>query len=61
MLKYVLQNMANWIHKYISAQDELGPVNSDVRIHRVFYSVCQALFYIVAFRHKSFVKKKKSK
>lgn len=53
--------MADWIHSYISAQDELGPINNDVRIHRVFYSMCQALFYVIAFRHKDFVYSKRSK
>lgn len=53
--------MAEWIHTYNSNQDGLECVNSDVRVHSVFYSVCQALFYIVSFRHKALVKSKKSK
>lgn len=57
----VLQGLAKWIHDYINTQDELGVVNSDVRVHKVFYSVCQALFYIVVFRHKDFICKKKGK
>lgn len=57
----VLQGLAQWIHDYINTQDELGVVNSDVRVHKVFYSVCQALFYIVVFRHKDFICKKKGK
>lgn len=55
----VLQGLSQWIHDYINTQDELGMVNSDVRVHKVFYSVCQALFYIVVFRHKDFVHKRK--
>jgi RNA polymerase I-specific transcription initiation factor RRN3 len=61
MLKGTLQEMGNWIHSYIGEQDGLECVNSDVRIHRVFYAVCQALFYIVSFRHKELVNTKKSK
>lgn len=57
--KVVLQGLSQWIHDYINTQDELGMVNSDVRVHKVFYSVCQALFYIVVFRHKDFVHRRK--
>jgi RNA polymerase I-specific transcription initiation factor RRN3 len=60
MLKGTLQEMGNWIHSYIGEQDGLECVNSDVRIHRVFYAVCQALFYIVSFRHKELVNTKKN-
>lgn len=59
MLKGTLQQMADWIHKYISTQDGLECVNSDVRVHSVFYSVCQALFYVVAFRQKDLLNSKK--
>ncbi|KAG5889235.1 hypothetical protein JTB14_006371 [Gonioctena quinquepunctata] len=58
-LKGTLQQLAEWIHSYISNQDGLECINSDVRVHQVFYSVCQALFYIVAFRHKDLVNYKK--
>ena len=60
MLKGTLQQMADWIHAYIATQDGLECVNSDLRIHVVFYTVCQALFYVVAFRHKDLVNTKKS-
>ncbi|CAG9821895.1 unnamed protein product [Phaedon cochleariae] len=60
MLKGTLQQLAEWIHFYISTQEEIECVNSDVRIHQVFYSVCQAVFYIVAFRHKDLVNSKKN-
>lgn len=58
-LKSVLQQLTNWIHTYISTQDGLECVNSDLRTHSVFYSMCQALFYTVTFRHKELVKNKK--
>ncbi|XP_057658400.1 RNA polymerase I-specific transcription initiation factor RRN3 isoform X2 [Diorhabda carinulata] len=60
MLKGTLQQLAEWIHSYILAQDGLEYVNSDIRAHSVFYSVCQALFYVIAFRHKDFVTSKKN-
>ncbi|KAF7267870.1 RNA polymerase I-specific transcription initiation factor RRN3 homolog Tif-IA [Rhynchophorus ferrugineus] len=59
MLKGTLQQMAEWIHSYAAHQDGLDSVNTDVRVHLVFYSVCQSLFYIVAFRHKDLVASRK--
>lgn len=61
MVKGTMQQIAEWIHSYIATQDGLECVNSDVRVHAVFYSVCQALFYLVAFRHKDLIESKKSK
>lgn len=61
MLKTTIERMAGWIHSYITTQDGLESLNSDVRVHAVFYSVCQALFYVVAFRHKDLVNTRKSK
>lgn len=55
----VIGEMSNWIHSYIAAQDSLECANSDVRVHTVFYAVCQALFYVIAFRHKGLVDTKK--
>lgn len=53
--------MSTWVHSYISSQDSLECANSDVRVHTVFYSVCQAMFYLLAFRHKDIMEGKKSK
>lgn len=61
MVKGTLQQMAEWIHSYISTQDGLECVNSDVRVHAVFYSTCQALFYVVAFRQKDLLDSRKSR
>jgi hypothetical protein len=61
MLKASIAEMSTWIHKYISSQDGLEYINSDVRVHCVFYTVCQTLFYVVAFRHCDLVHTKKSK
>ncbi|EFA10824.2 RNA polymerase I-specific transcription initiation factor RRN3 [Tribolium castaneum] len=60
MLKGTLQQMAEWIHSYIATQDGLECVNSDLRLHSVFYTVCQALFYVISFRHKDLVNTKKN-
>lgn len=60
-LKSRLSDMNAWILNYIASQDGLECVNSDVRVHTVFYAVCQALFYVIAFRHKDLVNSKSSK
>nr|AEE63061.1 unknown [Dendroctonus ponderosae] len=60
VLKGTMQQMADWIHSYMKNQDGLECVNSDLRVHSVFYSVCQALFYLLAFRHKDLVESKKN-
>ncbi|XP_015115100.1 RNA polymerase I-specific transcription initiation factor RRN3 [Diachasma alloeum] len=60
LITRVIQEMSTWIHSYIAAQDSLECANSDIRIHTVFYSICQALFYVIAFRHKDLVDAKKN-
>lgn len=52
--------MSNWIHSYIQ-QDNLQGVNTDLRAHVVFYFICQAMFYLIAYRHKELTDGKKSK
>ena len=59
MLKGTLQQMASWIHVYISGQDLLDCVDYNVNVHVVFYSMCQGLFYIIAFRQKDLINTKK--
>ncbi|XP_022920873.1 RNA polymerase I-specific transcription initiation factor RRN3 [Onthophagus taurus] len=60
MLKGTLQQMSTWAHSYISTLDEVECVNFDVRTHSVFYSVCQAIFYVIAFRQKDLFNTKKN-
>lgn len=60
LLKATLSEMSMWIHSYICSQDSLECANSDVRVHAVFYAVCQAMFYLIAFRHKHLVETKKN-
>jgi RNA polymerase I-specific transcription initiation factor RRN3 len=54
-LKASIAEMSTWIHSYIYSQDGLECMNSDVRVHSVFYTICQTLFYVIAFRHCDFV------
>lgn len=52
-----------WCNNYINSVDKsVKVVNEDLlRWHAVFYSVCQALFYIVSFRHQDLMDNKRSK
>ncbi|XP_066147081.1 RNA polymerase I-specific transcription initiation factor RRN3 [Euwallacea fornicatus] len=60
LVKASMYQMAEYIHAYIANQDAVECLNSDLKAHRVFYSVCQALFYLVAFRHRDLIKSKKN-
>ncbi|KDR09373.1 hypothetical protein L798_00940, partial [Zootermopsis nevadensis] len=60
LLKASVAEMSAWVHTYISSQDGLECANSDVRVHSVFYTVCQTLFYVIAFRHHDLVHSKKN-
>lgn len=51
--------MCPWIHYYINSQEDTSKVVVDAHIHGAFYSVCQAVFYVVAFRHKELTDSKK--
>ncbi|XP_014676393.1 PREDICTED: RNA polymerase I-specific transcription initiation factor RRN3-like [Priapulus caudatus] len=50
-VRTVLTAMAAWIHRYIDGGvDALA--RPDRAAHLAFYAACQALFYVVAFRHE---------
>lgn len=55
--------MSLWCNNYINSVDKsVKVVNEDLlRWHAVFYSICQALFYIVSFRHQDLMDNKRSK
>ncbi|KAG8265965.1 DNA independent RNA polymerase I transcription factor [Homalodisca vitripennis] len=53
-VKDMLSQLSAWIHGYISNSDTQTPT-CNPRAHAVFYSACQALFYLIAFRHKEIV------
>ncbi|ETN66338.1 transcription initiation factor RRN3 [Anopheles darlingi] len=50
-LKTMLQELSQWVHGYIQRSDSMHH-NQTLKAHLVFYSVCQAIFYVVAFRSK---------
>lgn len=48
-LKSMLLEMSHWVHNYIQRSDSMHH-NQSLKAHLLFYSVCQAIFYVVAFR-----------
>ncbi|XP_064617684.1 RNA polymerase I-specific transcription initiation factor RRN3-like [Liolophura sinensis] len=56
-LKACLELMSTWVHRYLLQANRL--TRADVRHHGPFYSVCQAIFYVFAFRHKEILDSEK--
>ncbi|KAL0266686.1 UNVERIFIED_CONTAM: hypothetical protein PYX00_009163 [Menopon gallinae] len=52
-LKNYLTKMGDWINNYISSHRDLSESNPSA--HSVFYFMCQAVFYLIAFRHEDLV------
>ena len=51
--------MVQWIHDYIDEEDSKSGVLKDrEKIHRVFYAVCQNIFYLLTFRHREILGQK---
>ncbi|XP_043949730.1 RNA polymerase I-specific transcription initiation factor RRN3 isoform X2 [Drosophila biarmipes] len=46
---YYLKELSKWAHNYIDDSGEYNQ-NCSLKAHLVFYSVCQAVFYLIAFR-----------
>lgn len=59
-VKTYLSKMAEWCHSYVAAQEMPSTTNSK-NPHTVFYSVCQCLFYLIAFKHKELFMNEKGK
>lgn len=49
-VKNYLKELCNWAHQYTQKCDAIK--NHILKAHTVFYSICQAIFYIVAFRSR---------
>lgn len=59
VVKDTMTEMSKWIQSYIDNEDGSKRCDlQDKRIHGVFYTTCQALFYVIAFRHKDLVQNK---
>ncbi|XP_059486415.1 RNA polymerase I-specific transcription initiation factor RRN3 [Neocloeon triangulifer] len=52
----IIAQMCEWCHAYLAMHDV---PSCDVKAHGVFYSVCQSLFYIIAFRHAELLRTEK--
>ncbi|XP_008119876.1 RNA polymerase I-specific transcription initiation factor RRN3 [Anolis carolinensis] len=51
-VKACLDLLVNWLHLYIDNQGSGSKAFCDVALHGSFYAACQAVFYVVIFRHK---------
>ncbi|XP_061455732.1 RNA polymerase I-specific transcription initiation factor RRN3 isoform X1 [Rhineura floridana] len=51
-VKTCLDLVVSWLHTYIDNQDTGSKAFCDVALHGPFYAACQAVFYVVIFRHK---------
>ena len=60
VVKAYIREMCLWCHQYIQRCDSGQNVNS-LKVHTVFYSVCQAVFYLIAFRSRDLTNTDKSK
>jgi len=58
---FYLKELSNWANTYINDSDELSSKSSSFKVNMVFYSVCQAIFYLIAFRARDLTINEKSK
>lgn len=58
VLKNYLKNLCEWAHQYIQRCDQYRS-NSSLKANLVFFSACQAIFYVIAFRSKDLTAEKK--
>ncbi|XP_060818468.1 RNA polymerase I-specific transcription initiation factor RRN3 [Bombus pascuorum] len=59
LVKAVQFKMSKWIHDYINMQDHSNYIEDENKEHSVFYSVCEALFLVIAKRHNDYPDSKK--
>lgn len=57
LLRDILSQLCDWTHQYIQRSDSVS--NNSLKAHTVFYSICQAIFYIIAFRSRDLTSDKK--
>ncbi|XP_066496826.1 RNA polymerase I-specific transcription initiation factor RRN3 [Tiliqua scincoides] len=51
-VKACLDLLVNWLHAYIDNQGTGSKAFCDIALHGPFYTVCQAVFYVIIFCHK---------
>lgn len=59
LVKAVQFRLCKWIHDYLNMQDHSKYMDDENKEHIVFYSVCQALFFIISKRHNDYPDSKK--
>lgn len=59
----ILFQISSWCNNYIYRVDTSVKVVTEdlLKSHAVFYSMCQALFYIISFRHQDLTDNRQSK
>lgn len=60
-ITYYLKELSNWANTYINDSDEFSSKNCSLKANMVFFSVCQAMFYLIAFRARDLTINHKSK
>lgn len=58
VLKNYLKDLCEWAHQYIQRCDQYR-ANGSLKANLVFFSVCQAIFYVIAFRSRDLTADKK--
>uniref|UniRef100_W8ASN5 RNA polymerase I-specific transcription initiation factor RRN3 n=1 Tax=Ceratitis capitata TaxID=7213 RepID=W8ASN5_CERCA len=58
-LKYYLKELCDWAHQYIQRCDQYRQ-NGSLKANIVFFSLCQAVFYVIAFRSRDLTSDRKS-
>lgn len=58
VLKNYLRDLCDWAHQYIQRSDQYR-ANGSLKANLVFFSVCQSIFYVIAFRSRDLTADKK--
>lgn len=58
MMKVYLKQLSDWAHAYVKTCEFNR--NKNPKAHVVFYSICQAIFYVIAFRSRDLTRCDKS-
>lgn len=59
VIKKTLRELCEWAHAYILKSDS-GQSSASIKAHIVFYAVCEAVFYVIAFRSRDLTSNNKN-
>ncbi|XP_055678921.1 RNA polymerase I-specific transcription initiation factor RRN3 [Lutzomyia longipalpis] len=51
LIQNMLKEFCSWAHQYIARYDS-SRTDATIRAHGVFFAICQAVFYVIAFRSR---------